>query len=29
MIDRGDFVDDQRNQVDPQKQRVKLYREHG
>mmetsp|Transcript_29405 Transcript_29405/g.44467 ORF Transcript_29405/g.44467 Transcript_29405/m.44467 type:complete len:133 (+) Transcript_29405:18-416(+) len=29
MIDRGDFEDDQRNQVDVSKQRVKLYREHG
>lgn len=28
MIDRGDFVDDQRNQVDAGNQRVKLYREH-
>ena len=28
MIDRGDFVDDQRNQVEAGNQRVKLYREH-
>jgi hypothetical protein len=29
MIDRGDFEDDQKNQVDMQRQRVKLTREHG
>ena len=29
MIDRGDFEDDQKNQVDMVEQRVKLTREHG
>lgn len=28
MIDRGDFEDDQRNKVDIEKQKVKLFREH-
>mgnify|MGYP001449155474 CR=1 FL=1 len=28
MIDRGDFEDDQRNKVDVEKQKVKLFREH-
>ena len=29
MIDRGDFEDDQRNQVNVEKKIVKLHREHG
>lgn len=28
MIDRGDFEDDQRNQVSIEQQKVKLHREH-
>ena len=28
MIDRGDFEDDQRNKVDIEKQKVKLFKEH-
>ena len=28
MIDRGDLIDDQRNEVNIESQRVKLHREH-